>query len=87
MNALLLIELLIQIGEHDNAFVAVERFNDGVGWLRICRHGQEKYVYPSTFSSCVGDIKLKGLDDSQFRCPVWRAADAARIAGIIQGRW
>ena len=60
--------------EHDDAFVAVERSETGIGWCRICRGGQEKSVY--VFPPTVREVDVKGLRGKQkFVCPVWREGD------------
>ncbi len=57
-----------QLREHDDAFVAVARSENGNGYCHIHRGGLEKgmYMFPHT----VGDVDVKGLGDQKFRCPV-----------------
>ena len=73
-----------QLREHDDAFVAVERSETGIGWCRICRGGQEKSVY--VFPPTVREVDVKGLRGNQkFFCPVWREGDCGAGAGEGEG--
>jgi hypothetical protein len=73
-----------QVDERDDAFVAVELWSRGSGWLRICRHGLEKVMY--WFPPSAADVDVKGLNDQKFSSAVWRAGDAARDSGE-KGGW
>ena len=68
-----------QLREHADAFVAVERSETGAGWCGIRRGGQEKGMYncPPT----VRDVDVKGLQDREIMCPVWREGDCGAGAG------
>ena len=72
-----------QLREGDDAFVAVERADTGDGWCHICRGGQEKGMYncPPT----VRDVDVKGLQDREIMCPVWREGDCGAGAGEGEG--
>ena len=72
-----------QLREHDDAFVAVARSENGSGWCHICRDGQEKCMY--SFPPTVGDVDVKGLYDQEFLCPVWREGDCGAGAGEGEG--
>ena len=74
-----------QVDERDDELVAVERFNGGNGWLRICRHGLEKVMWREHFPPRVGDVDVKELLDGKIQCPVWRTGHAARDAGATAG--
>ena len=74
-----------QVNERDDAFVAVERWSTSYGWCRILRHGLEKSLWNSDFSSRVADVDVKGLDDDTFLCPVWRDGECLRGAGGGEG--
>ncbi len=72
-----------QLREHDDAFVAVERAETGgeifAGWCGIRRGGQEKSMY--SFPPTVRDVDVKGLQDREITCPVWREGDCGAGAG------
>ena len=70
-----------QLREHDDAFVAVERYDGGNGWCRIRRGGLEKVMWSRNFPPTVGDVDVKGLDDREFTCPLWREGDCGAGAG------
>ena len=56
----------------------------GSGWCIIRRGGLEKCVWSSNlkvFPSTVGDVDVKGLDDQEFDCPVWREGGCGAGAG------
>ncbi len=72
-----------QVHERDDAFVAVELWSKGNGWLRICRHSMEKVMFTSDIPPSVADVDVTVLGDQEFSCAVWRAGDAARDAGAI----
>ena len=69
----------LQLREHDDAFVAVERAEAGNGWCRICRGGQEKVMF--SFPSTVREMDVKYLGNQKFACPVWREGDCGAGAG------
>jgi len=72
-----------QLDETDPAFQAVERAGVGIGWARICRHGQEKIIY--SFPPHVQDVDVKALNSQRFNCPLWREGNAADGAGRSWG--
>ena len=74
-----------QLREHDDAFVAVDRSENGSGWCQIRRGGQEKVMYSSSFPPTVGDVDVKGLGNQKFMCPVWREGDCGAGAGEGEG--
>jgi hypothetical protein len=74
-----------QLREHDDAFVAVERWNEGNGWCRIRRGGQEKVIQSNRFPPTVGDVDVKGSEDQKFDSLVWREGDCGAGAGEGEG--
>ena len=73
-----------QLREHDDAFVAVERAENGSGWSGICRGGQEKIISESPYT--VGEVDVKRLTNRKFFCPVWREGDCSAGAGEGEGQ-
>ncbi len=77
-----------QLREHDDAFVAVERPSTHNILCRICRGGEEKFVYSQNFPPTVGDVDVERLESwmgQQFYCPLWREGDCG--AGAGGGSW
>ena len=72
-----------QLREGDAAFMEVPRYSGGNGYCRICRGGQENVLYSYNFPDTVGDVDVKGLEDTKFNCSVWRGGDCGGGAGGV----
>jgi hypothetical protein len=70
-----------QLQERDDAFVAIERHDEGYGWCRVCRGGEVKVIFASDFPCTVGDVNFKGLDLQSFCGDIWRSEGCEGGAG------
>ena len=74
-----------QLQERDDAFVALERHDEGYGWCRICRGGEMKVMFEQDFPRTVADVDFKRLNPQPFCGVIWRSKGCEGGAGAWSG--